>query len=1484
MTEQSHQGLGEVRIRFEKGWGICLDLSQSTAQLPDGIDQPLRIVSVDGTPIKGMRIDQVRGLMRGPLGSMVTLELLSTRDLSINLTLERELRRVGPATPNAVPAMLAASEKLDNFDESDFPDQYSTHRDLTKLEPYTTGLMHAALLCGEHWHERSAMTSAVQLFTVVPYYDRVGRIVEADAAASKAIERLRRTNPKTIWLRDAFFRFAEHCERKGRFHEAEAIYAYLLGSVEPVTWENSGSRADVLSRYARMLIKSGKVSEAERLFDEVADLEKGRFSIRREVADFYAERGRFNDSIQIYSDIVMELEKRSESERISRKDQPLVEALYQLGTIWQRAGDLSQATVQLQKAVSVYEARLTPSDRLELEKNPSWFPTLSDLETKLGQLHLAKGDLDAAEISLRSAITRLRAALGTASPRLKVPTAALEQCRREQAEHSESIELRGIELSATTEKVDDTDEVYQQIAYVSRMVWAAKFDVALPSIFNLLLLYEAPVDEDTPAARTNLLLNSLCVFARKLLDAGNFEEGRELLDRLESAVRDKNEPPSTLLPIITEYAVFSAEMNLPVSTFWDRLEAALASGDLDQRSEALASSYTIPERLRRWSLGYLFAGEYLRAERLLQHASYLLYKSENLQDELEVMTSTSPMLPIDLGIVHIYFGKLQEARSAINYALSFDRNSQYAIARKITHVAFALRQCGHDGEAQSLLRDAIERIPYSSLHDKRRNQTVVPALLRWKLGELLAKQGDTTQAQAELSKASNQYAERGASPLSLTFLEAELAEKQNNFAAASRMYWTSRNQPPLSIMQHQHDPARRDLLRARLSRALACADQAPNFPADETVSLILELMSYLLPGDHAHAENLLRRAAQLVPAESDIGRKVTRAMYGLTLGSQSRITEHIAACTRAAQDAEKSEQLDAYRAWLSVAAAEIRGNLPDEAITHAAHAITVFKDRWTAQSSFSPLLEARVSIIKGLREGGKSAAAERLLKQASDAAGFVYGENSYAVAASFAHLTDFYALESKKQEALEMAEHALAICRESSTQGIRNIDASGVIHVILYAATQFADGNEVEISIRLAENALSTHRACAKPDELLLSFTLSRLAHFYQRNQQNEDCDAAFREALEISRQHPESAHVMWQIIRDYATFLRAIGKSAEADELSAVGGRMEPEVPEESPAALASQAASLERIRHIDTARQLFEKAYTVSRGREPYSRHTLQALRQLIGFHIRHNDFIRVEQLYKEELELLENYRFVESYEIMECLLGLASTCARTGKTEEAKSWFSKARKSDADWKQSKNTPSSAMSIAEAAILVGHLEDAEILLDAAQKLLVEQAQSRSTETSKTLTAIADMWSKLGRTDRAEAAFALSNTHSKPVSGTPDAGSHSVQPDAPVAFDSYLLDLERRIRRCWSPPAGEEDKRIIVRFKIHRMGEISHLRIAKSSGKSSADQAALKAVERASPFRSLPSETSDDQDFEMVFEYNAAGGPCQAAIVMENR
>lgn len=90
------------------------------------------------------------------------------------------------------------------------------------------------------------------------------------------------------------------------------------------------------------------------------------------------------------------------------------------------------------------------------------------------------------------------------------------------------------------------------------------------------------------------------------------------------------------------------------------------------------------------------------------------------------------------------------------------------------------------------------------------------------------------------------------------------------------------------------------------------------------------------------------------------------------------------------------------------------------------------------------------------------------------------------------------------------------------------------------------------------------------------------------------------------------------------------------------------------------------------------------------------------------------------------------------------------------------------------------------------------------------------------------------------------------------------------VDFGPYMREIERRIKRNWNPPKGNESRKVVVLFTVGRDGRLLSVKTLKSSGSVVYDRAAQKAVELTAPFRSLPSEYKNESvDIEFTFDYN---------------
>ena len=112
---------------------------------------------------------------------------------------------------------------------------------------------------------------------------------------------------------------------------------------------------------------------------------------------------------------------------------------------------------------------------------------------------------------------------------------------------------------------------------------------------------------------------------------------------------------------------------------------------------------------------------------------------------------------------------------------------------------------------------------------------------------------------------------------------------------------------------------------------------------------------------------------------------------------------------------------------------------------------------------------------------------------------------------------------------------------------------------------------------------------------------------------------------------------------------------------------------------------------------------------------------------------------------------------------------------------------------------------------------------------------------------------------------------------GNPGPGNPSGVPGIDAIrepdFGPYMRELQRRIKMNWSPPKGNESKRVVLLFSISRDGRLLNVKVYKSSGIPTCDNAAIQAVQLTAPFKPLPPEyRGDSVDIQFTFDYNVFG------------
>lgn len=93
----------------------------------------------------------------------------------------------------------------------------------------------------------------------------------------------------------------------------------------------------------------------------------------------------------------------------------------------------------------------------------------------------------------------------------------------------------------------------------------------------------------------------------------------------------------------------------------------------------------------------------------------------------------------------------------------------------------------------------------------------------------------------------------------------------------------------------------------------------------------------------------------------------------------------------------------------------------------------------------------------------------------------------------------------------------------------------------------------------------------------------------------------------------------------------------------------------------------------------------------------------------------------------------------------------------------------------------------------------------------------------------------------------------------------------ANIPVPGYTAELQRRIKRSWFPRKGDEFKVVVVLFTLDFSGRVTKLKVEKSSGSRTADEAALRAVKLGAPFKPLPEGSPAKMTWQYTFD--ATGG-----------
>ncbi len=94
-------------------------------------------------------------------------------------------------------------------------------------------------------------------------------------------------------------------------------------------------------------------------------------------------------------------------------------------------------------------------------------------------------------------------------------------------------------------------------------------------------------------------------------------------------------------------------------------------------------------------------------------------------------------------------------------------------------------------------------------------------------------------------------------------------------------------------------------------------------------------------------------------------------------------------------------------------------------------------------------------------------------------------------------------------------------------------------------------------------------------------------------------------------------------------------------------------------------------------------------------------------------------------------------------------------------------------------------------------------------------------------------------------------------------------------SIQQYMNNMQHTVKANWNPKTNSENStRVVLKYRIHKNGEISNIEVLKSSGDKKMDETAIEAVRKSSPLAELPDAIKENYvDVNFSFDYNIFRG-----------
>ncbi len=610
----------------------------------------------------------------------------------------------------------------------------------------------------------------------------------------------------------------------------------------------------------------------------------------------------------------------------------------------------------------------------------------------------------------------------------------------------------------------------------------------------------------------------------------------------------------------------------------------------------VAETPSVVRKLRGWALGFLFSQDYKRAAQLLDRALCFAELPET-NDRFGV--SEHDLAAMELAVVEARKNNLTRAQQLSAPILAKYAGCPSALAIKAAQLCDAYESCGHLSEAESLLRSETQK----SGQRNARTQWDTREVLNRHLLRICALRNENEEAMALAKDVTVTDFETR-----LILADLEYESKDYDKAAHYCSLLLSRVANPWPI-----EPA--PLKMKVVTRAIDAADQAKGLSASERSKLLVSAADALREMEPSKAEIVYKRAAAMLPDESQEKERILRNLTQLepkanpldTIRNEIKWAERV--------EAEKGPRY--FDRWVGVARLEIDNNLVNEGIKHLEHSLMLLRGADT-QSILGPMFSFNQTVLESLYKTGRKQDCQRLLQEATRAAEATYGGNSHEAASEWAAQANLAALNNDPSKVFESAHRSLAIYESLGCKLPRANGAFAAPEIVglFNTVKALAKVGEKDKSLTLIGEVIDVQRRRLADGSTQLQHSLQYKGWMLTQQRNYGAAAMAYTQARDAARKNGnENADA-----GELAYALKQLGRTKEADDLLAVKVDRKPA---QSCFSLESEAQQCLSQGHIDHARQLFEKAVASTNGE--YSLERLHMSLKLAAFFDGQRDYRR-------------------------------------------------------------------------------------------------------------------------------------------------------------------------------------------------------------------------------------------------------------------